>query len=54
MYSFIISSQFECLILKFDDVPVSITLNHKRVCQVALTHLNEIEQLISNYHVTPS
>ena len=43
--------QFECLVLNFD-VSVSVTLNHKRMCQVALTCLDEIGQLVSNYHVT--
>ena len=48
---FYFSLHIECLILKFDDIPVSVTLNGKRICQVALTCLDEIEQLISNYHV---
>ena len=33
---------FESLILKFDDIPVSITLKHKRMCQEPLTCLDEI------------
>ena len=45
--------KFESLILKFD-IPLSVTLNHKRICQAALICLDEIKQLVSNYPVRPS
>ena len=33
---------FECLILQFYGIPLSVTVNFKRVYQVALTFFNEI------------
>ena len=45
---------FECLILKFGYILESVTLNRKRICQLALRCLDKIEQLISSYHVRPS
>ena len=59
MYSFIISV---CVIRMFDfkvwwysciQFPVSVTLNNWKICQVALTCCDEIEQLISNNHAAP-
>ena len=44
MYYFLLSV---CIILKFDDIHVTVTLKHKRICQVALTCLDEIEQFIT-------
>ena len=48
MYFFIV---LVCIMQKFDDIPVSATLNHKKICQAALTCLDEIKQLVSNYPV---
>ena len=47
---------FFCIIWMFDFrvIVLSVILNFKRICQLAVTCLDEMEQVIPNYQVTPS